>query len=979
MVHPNKVRSSAMQQPIKRRAVQLCDDDNDELPKTPIHGGITHKVSVTPRVLDSKKKNVGRGESNANNKLVLENSGMVDDALKEQVQASGASNKASSPTSQLCMDKRTRESSAEQVSPSQLQLGSVKLRVMEAQPVIVSPKRSPQSVSTTRPLVEPQKKHLSKAPGNISQKKVPSGGNRALATASDRSTSSKPTSSGEKSKTTPKSDSQINGSALVVGNPDESISELSERLDMGKDTKTSFPVDPKISDTGVSMKHLIAAAQARKRQAHLQNSHGNPLALLISDADMLGRSPSSTPATIAVQSSNTLQQDVQVLHPSSPSSDVRQFSSINEHENEDLPDRRASSGHQAAGSSLSGGTEAAVARDAFEGMVETLSRTKESIGRATRLAIDCAKYGIASEVVELLIHKLENEPSYHRKVDLFFLVDSITQCSHSQKGVAGASYIPTVQAALPRLIGAAAPPGTGAQENRRQCRKVLRLWLERKIFPESLLHHYIDDIGAINDDTSGFSIRRPSRAERSFDDPIREMEGMLVDEYGSNATFQLPGFLPSHLFEEEEEDDEDNFPTKLCKEAEHTSVTEHATASRDPDNHTVTPSDRHHHILEDVDGELEMEDVSGHQKDERLLFANGASEVASLVSKSDEIFESASNISELLPSPEGSPPLPSGSPPVTPPLPTSPPPPLSSPSPPLLPPPPPPPAEPPSSQQHLVPPPPVGPPPHVGPPPFVAQQSLPPPPQSALMSQHMPPLPSTSTSQPLAYRPPLPHEIGGALTGNQHTQMVSSSHGSHMDAPVRGEEFSQQSSLYPPVVVSNVREHGGYNSSSLVECGHGNAYMNPQQRQPFLPGSAHFAQRPLRPEPQPHQTSSHLSYPNSVQQHQQPPYSLPSLSDGPSKYAIDGQWRMQVNELNADCPRGVWMTGWRSCSGPPYSHEAGYFGPPHERPPPGQGAINFQPSAANIQPAAQISVRGVAMMPGQGRPPEMSAVNWRPV
>lgn len=40
-------------------------------------------------------------------------------------------------------------------------------------------------------------------------------------------------------------------------------------------------------------------------------------------------------------------------------------------------------------------------------------------------------------------------------------------------GIAGASYIPTVQAALPRLLGAAAPPGAGARENRRQCHKVL--------------------------------------------------------------------------------------------------------------------------------------------------------------------------------------------------------------------------------------------------------------------------------------------------------------------------------------------------------------------------------------------------------------------------------------------------------------------------------------------------------------------------
>lgn len=59
------------------------------------------------------------------------------------------------------------------------------------------------------------------------------------------------------------------------------------------------------------------------------------------------------------------------------------------------------------------------------------------------------------------------------------------------------------------------------------------MWLDRKIFPESLLRRYIDDIGASGDDaTVGFSLRRPSRSERAVDDPIREMEGMLVDEYG---------------------------------------------------------------------------------------------------------------------------------------------------------------------------------------------------------------------------------------------------------------------------------------------------------------------------------------------------------------------------------------------------------------------------------------------------------------
>lgn len=50
----------------------------------------------------------------------------------------------------------------------------------------------------------------------------------------------------------------------------------------------------------------------------------------------------------------------------------------------------------------------------------------------------------------------------------------------------------------------------------------------------------MDDIGVPNDDASaGFFLRRPSRAERAVDDPIREMEGMLVDEYGRYETSHL--------------------------------------------------------------------------------------------------------------------------------------------------------------------------------------------------------------------------------------------------------------------------------------------------------------------------------------------------------------------------------------------------------------------------------------------------------
>lgn len=37
-------------------------------------------------------------------------------------------------------------------------------------------------------------------------------------------------------------------------------------------------------------------------------------------------------------------------------------------------------------------------------------------------------------MVEILVHNLETESSLHRRVDLFFLVDSIAQCSRGLKG-----------------------------------------------------------------------------------------------------------------------------------------------------------------------------------------------------------------------------------------------------------------------------------------------------------------------------------------------------------------------------------------------------------------------------------------------------------------------------------------------------------------------------------------------------------------
>ncbi|KAE9589203.1 putative PWWP domain-containing protein [Lupinus albus] len=237
----------------------------------------------------------------------------------------------------------------------------------------------------------------------------------------------------------------------------------------------------------------------------------------------------------------------------------------------------------------------------FEAMLGTLKRTKESISRATHIAIDCAKFGSAAKVMEILAHNLETESSLHRRVDLFFLVDSIAQSSRGLKGDVCGVYPSAIQAVLPRLLSAAAPPGNTARENHRQCRKVLRVWLERRILPESIVCHHIRELDSYSNLASAcVHSRRTSRTERSIDDPVREMEGMLVDEYGSNSSFKLPGFcIPRVLTDADERSDSDggNF--------------EAVTPEHSSEVHEVSSTiEKHRHILEDVDGELEMEDVS---------------------------------------------------------------------------------------------------------------------------------------------------------------------------------------------------------------------------------------------------------------------------------------------------------------------------------------------------------------------------------
>lgn len=973
---PKEVKVPGAQLPKRRRAVCLYDDD-DEDPKTPVHGGSVRNVKELSLNSDaSKRPDSHHMVSTDARPDVGDSVGFEDGHQKE-----AALQAETGPLSPI--PPQTGEGKpAATVSLSPKRSEAEQLSSKGAKEDLVSPKNTPQSASTKRPVIEQPKS--TRAPtrdsSNGTQKKtqpVSAKGSvqRSVSLKSSQSQVSaqrnKLTASVDRPKSTPKEVSRINDSGV----PTETfLGPYAVRED-----KNDYLIDSKTSDSATSMKHLIAAAQAKRKLAHSQQfALGNTSSVYLSMSDVQGTSFSpSTAQPFFSASSNFVQSDVQMLpHRTnliSPLNLSHQPASQNQLETEEIEERRASSGLRAAAGSLSGGTEAAVARDAFEGMIETLSRTKESIGRATRLAIDCAKYGIANEVVELLIRKLGSEPDFGRKIDLFFLVDSITQCSHSQKGVAGSSYIPTVQAALPRLLAAAIPSGSGARENRRQCLKVLGLWLDRKIFPQSVLRRYMDDLGGSkNDIITGYSLRRPSRSERAIDDPIREMEGMLVDEYGSNATFQLPGFLPSIAFEEDEDEDED-FPSFPSKELSDASPVE-PDLTLDSETCVTPPNDRRHHILEDVDGELEMEDVSGNLKEERSLTKTS---MDLQHQGTDMLPEPASSSGSEFPHLfEGSPPLPPDSPPPLPPLPSSPPPPPPPPA--LFPSPPPP------------PPPPLTQPPHFPAPPSVSLSFAPHPsvtPQSSLLTQSiLPPQAPLKSSPQLAYQPPVPHEYPSTSTAHQIVQRVgSTSQGVHVDATGKSELFSQQSSCFGPMGVCTSREPSGYNSSRQLDYGRNDIYVNSQSSQPsqqFQPSNTNFVQRPLHPS-LPQNPSAHFSFTKPVvpqhpqhPQHPYPSYSLASQHDGLRQFGTDEKWRMPSADYNPDNQRGGWVSGRNPSHAGPLFVQEGYFRPPAERPPPSN--MGFPINAANNLTAGPSSSGHVVshILPCR---PDMSTINcWRP-
>ncbi|CAN8264919.1 unnamed protein product [Cochlearia groenlandica] len=935
----SNVKVPAAQSLKRRRAVCIYDeDDDDEDPKTPLHGSqdvapkatsvltdVPRSANVCQDTSTKAKMSAGPTKSTGLRKVPL---------LKHRQDASHVlSDNLENSTNRLPIVKPINE-----------------LPPKDVKQILRSPKMSPPLVSPNKHSAGHNKtaKSSVNVSGAVMAKKPQIDSYEETVAESDKGSSfqsqpanqrHKPASVEDRPTVVSKDVLHLNDAGVSRDTSEDSSAGI---LDPNRENWSAPFMSAKTPDSAASMKDLIAAAQAKRKVAHSQNSTFGKLKPSISDTQMVSHSP------IMVHSASASTANAMPLSVERHQKD----SSPSNHGPDDDEDRRHSSRNKSVGGSLSGGTEAAVSRDAFEGMIETLSRTKESIGRATRLAIDCAKYGIATEVVELLIRKLESAPHLHRKVDLFFLVDSITQCSHNQKGIAGVSYVPTVQAALPRLLGAAAPPGTDARDNRRKCLKVLKLWLDRKIFPESFLRRYIDDIGSTGDNaTVGFSLRRPSRSERAVDDPIREMEGMLVDEYGSNATIQLPGLFSTNSFEDDEEDDDS--PT--TQKAKNTSAGEPLNALEDLAKFD-TSSGRCDLVLVGVDRGLEMKDVNGQRKDiATSFFCENETKEQSLEVR-DPVSEEST---EEPPFPESSPPLPHESPPSPPPLPRSPPP-LSPPLPPSSPPP----LLPLSTAQF---------PPLPPPPPLSRPPSPPPPPPAQYIAS-----PSLATQPSISSHPQLPLQLGfpHPTYGYSHQTYPGSMQQDCSSIFMVSLLFLLFYIPFLPLLtlclISGQHVQGDQIGSRQLEFGNSDVLFNSEtssRNQRFQP-STPLSQIP-RARKLPSAPSSHFPYPvQSQSQHSYThPYAFPPQRDDGQRYRNEEPWQMSSSRHNAENHSGAWIHGRNSHPGLPRVGD-NFFRPPSV-------TMSYPPSTgSNLQAVPAISGHATSqMLPS--RPGMPTANRWR--
>ncbi|KAF2560779.1 hypothetical protein F2Q70_00018800 [Brassica cretica] len=371
---------------------EIANDDED--PKTPLHGSQSVVPKATPVLTDGPKSaNVCR-----------------DTSTKAKISARSTESRGVKkvPLRKHCEDTSRVLSDNVENSTNSLPVVKVisELPAKDVKQILQSPMKSPQLVSPNKQVAGQHK--TAKPPVKVSDAKKPhseSGKESVVGSDKVSPSQSQPANQRHRPASVGDKPTVVSKAALRLSDADvskDTSGDLSAVMVGYNRENGSAPFTrARTPDSAASMKDLIAAAQAKRKVAHSQNSvfgNLNSSLLSISDTQMRSHSPfmvqnaSASAAIVMPVAVQGHQQD------SFPSNHEHQSSSRNQNETDDNEERRLSSGHESVGGSLSGGTDAAVSRDAFEGMVETLSRTKESIGRATRLAIDCAKYGIASEL-----------------------------------------------------------------------------------------------------------------------------------------------------------------------------------------------------------------------------------------------------------------------------------------------------------------------------------------------------------------------------------------------------------------------------------------------------------------------------------------------------------------------------------------------------------------------------------------------------
>lgn len=226
----------------KRRAVCLYDD-NDEEPKTPVHGGSATNVKAPLQISDEIKSSDASGKRCENAEDNVRDS--TEPLVSHQKESSMLNGSLSPGNPQADEKERASQSqSDEKGSDSQPQRDekrldkaakseSEPLSTKEPKAVLISPKKSPHVLSAIKPVAEQLKatKPLAKVSNAGSQKKAQAGPSKGTALVSNSSQNqvtvqrNKPASSTERSKPTPKSNSRTNDHTVQR----EKTTELGER------------------------------------------------------------------------------------------------------------------------------------------------------------------------------------------------------------------------------------------------------------------------------------------------------------------------------------------------------------------------------------------------------------------------------------------------------------------------------------------------------------------------------------------------------------------------------------------------------------------------------------------------------------------------------------------------------------------------------------------------------------------------------